>query len=473
LGGIPATFKAMSILAIFSVLFLFYGLKRHGWSPTKATCASLLFLTQPILLYHMHTPCSEMMELMLMTMILLWFSGFSSLLLFPVIILACLNRPEFIISAALLGILISTGRWPQLNFKSSLRAVISVFSGIGVAIIFYNTIGIQSLVKISRIFTILQWGTAFCLLIACSILSVRFWKLPFINPFLRKYALIAGLLLPSIGFLIATNINPRKLEICDVIPHLIGYVGWPMSILAIVGLIIWIVKIVRNNKVSPLDVVLLLYLFSMALPLGYKHIADIYPWATKRFLPMLPLLISLFVTSLLWKIKNKTQYGQLIVISFLLLSLSWNIKNTVNAWSHVEYIGLYKKLSILTEQITDNDIVISDHFLWATPLTLCFDRQVLNGVQLWNNPSSEEITAARNFLYSMHSKRHRILLLTSTEAGIDIFPDFLHNAQSIMSPIDYSYNLIAHHRNSNGFNTSRKYSQFLLSEWVPKDKSND
>lgn len=472
-GGISATFLAMSILGMFAVLFLFYGMRRYGWSPIKAACASLLLFIQPIFLYHMHTPCSEMMELMLMTTLLVWFSGFSSLVLFPIIILACLNRPEFIISAAVLAMLVSTGRWPEMNFKSSLRTVISVFAAIGGALIFYNTIGASSLVKINRIFMFLQWGVAVCLIVSCLIISIRFWKIPLFDILLRKYAVIAGLFLPCIIFVIAVNINPRSMEIFDVARHLIGYAGWPILVLTIVGIIMWTVRVVRSRKVAPLDVVLFLYLFNMALPFGYKHVADLYPWATKRFLPMLPLLISLFSTNVLWETMKIKRYGQALALVFLLLSLGWNIKNKVNAWSNIEYQGVYNKLSILAEKITGDDIVVSDHFLWATPLTFCFDRQVLNGVQLWDKPSFGKITEAYKFLYSMHKNGHRILLLTSTDDGINIFPDFLHCSQSIMDPMDYSYNLIAHHGNSKGFNTSRKHSQFLLSEWIPKDKNND
>ena len=470
LGGMFAVFRAMSILGLMSATLFFYGLRSFGWSKLKAGCAAFMLLLQPIVIYHMHTPCSEMMELMLVTALMVVIAKQKAVWLFPLIILACLNRPGFIMPAGILVLLLSFVDQDRISRRALLQAMIYVAAGLACSLLYYHTVGSGSVVKISRAFTLLELGSICCLVSAFIIYFIRYRKVRE-GQRLSQWLTFAGVALPVLIFLISVIVNPRGVnDSLSVVAHLVEYTGWPLSLLAAVGLVAWLIRIVKARRLSLFDLFIILCMAAFALPAGYKHAADLYPWATKRFLSSLPILVALCSVDILWRVAKRGIKWRVLAIVTLVVVIGWNAKSIMYAWNRVEYRGLHKTISKLADKIEKDDLVVSDHFLWATPLALSFDRQALNGERLWADSSLEQRSATYDFLRSWHSSGHRILLLTSTEAATDIFPSEFRSDRAICSPINYSYQIISHHKNSKSFSIKQKHAEFLLLEWIPNDE---
>jgi hypothetical protein len=205
------------------------------------------------------------------------------------------------------------------------------------------------------------------------------------------------------------------------------------------------------------------------VPLGNKHVADLYPWATKRFLSSLPLAMALGAASVYRLAEKRGVVRRAFALGVLVLAVGWNARQMAHAWSRVEYKGLHKILTALADEIGPRDIVVADHFLWATPLTLSLDRPVLNGEPLWQNPTADHIQRANALLSQWRAEGRRVLLLTSTDGGPGLFPGPIGQGVAIMEPVSYPYRVIAHHRSSRGFWARDEEAQFLLSEWHPRE----
>ena len=470
LGGLFAAFRAMSILGLMSAALLFYGLRSFGWPKLKAGAAAFMLLIQPIVIYHMHTPCSEMMELMLVTALMVVIAKQKIAWLFPLILLACLNRPGFILPAGVLVLLLSFSDQNRISRRPRLLAMIYVAAGLICSLIYYHTVGAESVIKISRAFMLLELGAVTFLVLSFIIYFIRRLKIAE-KIGLSLWSTVVGVALPFVIFIISVIMNPRGIsESLSVGAHLMEYTGWPLSLLATVGLVAWLIRIVKAKKISLFDLVIILSMAAFALPAGYKHAADLYPWATKRFLSSLPLLVALCSVDILWRVAKKGIKWRILATVLLVVVIGGNAKSMLYAWTRVEYQGLRKVVSQLADQIEKDDLVVADHFLWATPLALSFDRQALNGERLWADSSLEQRSATYDFLRSWHNSGHRVLLLTSTEAATAIFPSEFRSDRAICSPINYSYQTISHHKNSKSFSIKQKHAEFLLSEWIPNDE---
>jgi len=466
-GGTAAAFRAMSILGLLAVWLLFRGLRRCGWSPARAGCSALLLLLQPMVLYHMHTPCSEMMELALMAAFLVALAGAPPAVFFPLTTAACLNRPSFVVSAGLLALLVSTGPWGRMNRKESARAVLAIAAGIALSLLYFHSVGAESIVRIRRSFAAIELATAGCLAAAAGVLIAR-RREPLEQLASSRWRALACFALPALFFATAAAMNPRGWrESVDVARSLAAYTGWPLLLLAAAGLLLRVAGIARGHRAAALDAFVIVCLAHFALPLGYKHAADLYPWATKRFLASLPLLCALLGAGALWRLARHGRGGRAAAAALLAICIGANAPRIIHAWSRVEYRGIHRTLAALAERLRPDDVVVADHFLWATPLTLSFGKQVLNGERLWADPSPERTARTELFLASLHENGHRVLLLTSTEEGTALFPPPFNSARPIMSPMECRYQTIAHHRRSSDFGIKERGSRFLLSEWTP------
>jgi hypothetical protein len=470
-AGAGAAFRAMSILGLLAAWLFFRGLRRCGWSRAGSSCAALLLLLQPIVLHHMHTPCSEVMELALMAALLVALTGAPPAVFFPLTAAACLNRPSFVISAGLLSLLVATGPWGRLNRRDSARAVLAIAAGIALSLLYFHSVGAESIVRIRRSFAAIELAAAGSLAAAATVLMARRCA-PLERLTSSRWLTLACFALPAAIFAGSASMNPRGWhESVAVARRLVAYTGWPLLLLSGAGLLIRVSGIARGKPAMPPDLFAVICLVHFALPLGYKHAADLYPWATKRFLASLPLLCAFLAAETLWRLTRHGRGGRAAAAAMVTICIGANAPRMIHAWSRVEYRGIHKTLAALAEQIRPDDVVVADHFLWATPLTLSFGKQVLNGERLWADPSPERTARVEVFLASLQEGGHRILLLTSTENGTTVLPAPFDNARPIMSPVDYRHQTLAHHRRSSAFRLKERRSRFLLSEWEPAETS--
>jgi hypothetical protein len=212
----------------------------------------------------------------------------------------------------------------------------------------------------------------------------------------------------------------------------------------------------------------------------HKFVAELYPWATKRFLSSAPLLTGIFAAIAIdacgQAIRNRGvrflfQSG---LITAMLIG-QWPMMR--DAWTHTEYDGLHQMMADITSYIDDEDLVIVDHFLWATPLHMTFGRQALSGERLWAAPADARSGAARVFIHNQAAAGRRIFFLTGTETGMDVFPlNSLAGEEEGASAADfillhafppYRYPVILHHRNGKGFPRGWRTAYFRLYQWIP------
>lgn len=466
-GGMGLALHAVGLLGILSGVLLFSALLRMGWSTPRAALVALLLLLQPVVLYHMHTPCSEMMELTVMTAMLVVLTGGSSAWLGLLVAVGCLNRPGFMVVGTILALLLSGGGGRGLNRRASGWAVAWVCVGLACALAYYHLAGAGAVVKIHRAFAVMERASVAVLVLALALVWLRRW--PWINRALgSRWGMLAGVGLPVGVLLLAVALNPRGAQDARAVAlHLGAYTGWPLLVLAGAGLAVTLADALYSRKVAPWHAFVVLSLAALALPLGYKHAADLYPWATKRFVSSLPLVVAFGSGAALWRMGSRGIAGRWAAVALLLVVLGWNAGRISQAWSRVEYVGLYDVLSDLAAKIAPDDIVLADHFVWGAPLALIFDRQVMNGEPLWADPSAERVAGACALFDSWHREGRRILLLTSTEQGASVFPGMFQTVRPIMEPVAYAHQIIAHHRNSTGFWVRQDQKTFLLSEWNP------
>ncbi len=463
-GGPHLAWRAMAILGLAAGMLLYAGLRRAGGARAPAATAALLLPAQPIVLYHLHTPCSEMLELSLMSGLLLVLAVRRWWLLFPLVAVGCLNRPGFLLTGGLLALLLALRTGGGVTRREAAGGLLWILAGLAPALCYYHGAGAGSVVKIRGVFALAEWAVLACLVAAWALVAgsgaggvPRFAAA-------RRWAACA---LPAAVFLAAVLRNPRGLrDAASVGAALVAYTGVPLLLAAAGGLAWLAVSAARRREAGPVGLFLLLGLAWLAVPLGNKQAADLYPWATKRFLSTLPLVVAVGGGGLVQAAAG-VPWRRLAAGGLLLLGVGCNLGPMTDAWRRTEYRGLYNALSQVAAAMGPSDLVLADHFRWAAPLALAFGRPVLNGEPLWQDPDPARVARAAGVLAERQAQGKRIVLLTSTEAGAAVFPAPFSRARPLGPPLVYRYEVIAHHRRARGFRTRAAEARFLLSEWIP------
>ena len=467
LGGMQAALQAMSYLALILAFILTGALLRINLPARIALPTTLLMLIHPLIGYHAHTPCSEMMETVCVAMIGLAMLNdtrvrpSSTTPLMAVMLLAgILNRPTFLIWCALLIMILAITR--RLNIRNLMILAFPVLLGI----IYYLTHGQSSLDRLSEWFPWLALATVAAIGLATLVIVLRQrYTLRLLEPLTFILAPLTILLLAILANPVGTD--EIKLNLLKMAP----YLGYPFILLGAGGFLIRLNTVVRTSRMTRLDMLLWIGLCAELIPLAFKFAAELYPWATKRFLSSLPLFLCLTTAVLLaaisdWMGTKWKKSAPVPVLLGLIIVFAVQANRIRDAWQHTEYDGLAKKLDKIAHAVDTDAILVTDHFLWATPLTLSFGLQAINGERLWAQQSEIRTDAAMRFFRSQHDAGRRVFILTSTEQGIAIFPPALQPAVLRVTFDPYAYHTIAHHRNGNGFPQRKHPAVFRLYEYV-------
>lgn len=460
LGGLELALRAFPLLGYLLLLVLTGGLLAAGASPLLATAAAAVVFLHPLVLYHAHTPCSELLEAVLVVL-LLWTlapqNARARTGLLPLILFAgLLNRPTFLIWAALL--------FPWLAVTDRfrpLRAVVLAAPLAG-AVLYYQTIGQPALDRVGGLFDRMAGITMVALLLSGLLAFVlRHWRW-------KQMQTAAFLLAPVVAVCAVLFLFPGGLQAFRTnAVKLVPYAGWPLILLGGAGYLIRWRAVFKAGRLTTLDSWIVLCVCGGLLPLGFKFVAELYPWATKRFLSSVPLALGICSAVTLVALRDALgRYRQhaayLPVIAGLILILAGQGPRITDAWQHTEYDGLSSALQAVHDMTEDEDILLVDHFLWATPLALIFDRQALNGERLWARETPERTERALTFLRDQQARGRRVLLLTSTDRGAAIWPAPFHATTLLHAFPPYRYAVIAHHRNGTGFPLRDQTATFQL-----------
>ncbi len=460
LGGPQAALHAMSWLGLILVFLLLGGLLRAGASLALTLVATALVVFHPLLIYHARTPSSEMLETVFVVMLLIALSRSNTrstpLFLALILLAGILNRPTFLIWSALLFPLLGVRR--DLNLTSCLLLTLPVVGGI----VYYVTIGSAAVDRIAHLFPRLAWASIAVIPLSYAtarVLPRRVWA--YTAPLL--FTLAPPLILSGMAIIhpsLFTELKSNVLKLCP-------YLGYPLILIGAFGIAYRFFAVWKDRRMTALDAWLWLCLCAAIIPFTFKFVAELYPWATKRFLSsVLPALGCGAAFALALPSRYATSYRRAwawipmgIGLAFVLWGHGVRLRD---AWRNTEYDGLFDQLHTISAALEPNDIVLADHFLWGTPLAMVFQHQTLNGERLWARESEYRTSAALGFLREQQKRGRRVFILTGTEYGMDVFPEALHDAQLFQEFAPYTYHTIAHHRNGTGFPLRERTTIFRL-----------
>ncbi len=460
LGGPHAALHAMSWLGLILVFLLPGGLLRAGASPAWTLIAAGVVVFHPLLIYHARTPCSEMLETVFVVMLLIALSRSDARrtpFLLPLILLAgILNRPTFLIWSALLFPVLAVRR--DLRPASCLVLAIPVIGGIA----YYTTIGSAALDRIAHLFPRLAWASVAVIPLSYAtarLMPRRVW--PYTAPLL--FALAPPFIL--VGMVAVHSAAPAELK--NNVLKLMPYLGYPLILIGILGIASRFAAAWKDRRMTALDAWLWLCLCAAIVPFTFKFAAELYPWATKRFLSsVLPVLSCGTAFALAFPLRHAKGYRKawawmLTAAGVAVVICSHGVR-LQDAWRNIEYDGLFDHLQTIRAELEENDVVLADHFLWGTPLAMVFQCQTLNGERLWARESDDRTSAALRFLREQQAAGRRVLILTSTDRGAGVFPEAFHDARLFQEFPPYTYHTIAHHRNGTGFPVRERTATFRL-----------
>jgi hypothetical protein len=219
-----------------------------------------------------------------------------------------------------------------------------------------------------------------------------------------------------------------------------SFTGYPLLLLAAAGMITLCTT--SNNKQPALFPWVLFFFSSTTLMIIEKHVAHLFPWATRRYVVYTVPLIALAGAVLLqhiWKQRRPIRYLTLVLI---LISSFSGLEQRHRAWRYTEYNGLQKIIQTVADQIPPDTVVLADHFVWGTPLHFLYGIPVLNGAGLLNNQDlCREATAS---LTALEKQDRNILLFTSTDKGPTIFPCPMSYSNQFWTSEPYEYETIVH-----------------------------
>jgi len=139
---------------------------------------------------------------------------------------------------------------------------------------------------------------------------------------------------------------------------------------------------------------------------------------------------------------------------------------TREAWRSSEYDGTRLALQQVAAQVQAGDLVVADHFMWATPLALAHGVHVLNAEPLLARRGDP--AQARRFLASQAANGARVVFLASTASGLDEWPAFFRSARPFGDPVPLAYRERVQHRSNRSFECREKSRLLQLYAWTPE-----
>lgn len=432
-GGLRAATRAGMLAGVLAApVFLLLARGLFGRWPA-AGLATLLLALHPLFLYHLHTPVSEMLELFAVVAAgwLLLLRRDSPGALWPLagmLLLGVLNRISFAAPAALfvLAVVVLDRGRPDRRRAALEHGLLlaAIIAGVVVDLAFSGMVP-----RLRHVLPLLLGLTA-ALLGAAALADAMPARRP--RPLSRRLAWAASIALglaglALLGYWANPSAGPAGVfgSAVGTVRRMLPFLGWAMAGFAGLGLL----AVVLDRRAVPvgpaaLGFGLCLLAACLALLPG-KWIAELYPWATRRFLACgLPLLALLATYAVLWlraRLGGRRFLAQTVLVAALagLIGSQW--PQRLAAWRCTEYDGLSAALAKTAAQIAPGDIVVADHFAWAMPLAMIYGRRVVNGSGLWERPEPgcrEKLAALADRL---SGQERRLRFLTSTPRGMEVW----------------------------------------------------
>lgn len=450
-GGVTAACRVNLFLGLASMLLAVLMLGSNGsrWRPQSL--AVLVLVGCPLWVYHLQIPVSEMLQLCLVLAILA--ATFES----PVggrnlrlgLLAACaeLNRFTFLPLGLLLvaGILIrdcTMDHSPRQAIKGATYAALglwlSAFLNIRIAPAsldgwdFANTLLIQSAI------ITLVLGAA-----AGSCFGKRGQQLLSLVTQKGTQWLIMGsvamLILSALGLWALPLWKPAMLaaENLDNILRLVSYCGTGMAFAAMTGLVIafWPSSVQGSAWRFPV----LSLLAIIAFLCTRKFIFDLYPWATRRYLPFVIPVMLIGIAEVATRLAgdSRSRWRGILPVTLIGLLVAGHLRPAREASLCREFYGFQALIRTISSHTDNADLVIAEHFWWGMPLLCIHGAAVADGGKLSTGTDSEKrlLGAVLNRL----AKDHQIVLILGGDTpaiaeAVGLVCKPLAEATSIMAP---------------------------------------
>jgi hypothetical protein len=476
-GGLRAVVRANMFAGVLSAL-AFAGMmislfERKSWR----TFAVLMLIVQPIWVYHLHIPISEVLQLFLVTSVLsllpLRTRGESGRMWFIMgLFTLMLNRIAFLPFGCLL-LLVASGCDLSRSDRSAVARERAAGAVALLAGLVFNIVACHV--------GVIRLGSFFYILLLASLVPVLGAVVLEVIAAEERRRLAAIRVLPAfviVGLALSVAMVlggayllrlSRLSEFARNIASSEPYFGGPLVIFAVAGLVVLGFK---RGQVAREGWGTILFLLSATAVLFVDGaIAELYPWATRRYLvytvPLAAILAGAVLGALWDTARIRPMISKVSAIALAALICIVGGRQSLKAWQSTEYDGLSARLSEVAEHIGDGDLVVADHFLFGVPLRFIHDRPVLNGMLLCRELKGHDLERALIALKRLSTRGWRIRFLTSTPAGMDIFPFMPDGISEDWSWPPFSLREIEHSGSGDGFNTRTFVRQFRLYTWQP------
>lgn len=460
-GGINAALKTNFYLAVLAVIFTFAAATRMAgvWA---GVVAGTLLVFNPVFVYHAHTPVAEMAEMAILTAILFLLKDRNKHPVQIALLMACgvMNKFTFLPFGALLVLLCAfadarapiTPKRKKPYLKNQL--IMSLGLCAGAAADFYTSwISVTGWHVLDKILT----ASGLCLLgaFALSALGKHIRRINLNSPKLTPL-FTASVMLPLIIWFASPTIFPNSTDSVNLIRY-ISYTGYPLFAASLAGMLVFVYMRKRQNTQTKITFIYLACV--SALLFTHKFIVPVYPWATRRFLSFTLELSCLlagfaFATGINWAATLKKTHAQAVKTVLLLLVALCVVApmgKTRRALQNTEYNGLWNELRDLADHIDSSTLVVADHFWYATPLAIIFGKQVLNGERIHCRRGRHNFEKAMDALRQTAQSGRKVVFLTSTNKGTDIYPGKTTTGQIEYKSQPKKFSVVAHHPKLNDY----------------------
>lgn len=406
--------------------------------------AGVAIAALPIWLYHARTPNSEMLELGLLAGLVCWGFGGSPRttrgpVLFALMLTLVLNRISAILFGSLFLLFLSAdvrhrppGFWPWMA------------SGLLGGWMYYLFFSPESMAKLTHVLPRILSASAFMvvgsgILLGANRLPARWHK---IVPWMVFAMGIGGWVM-----LEKTGQAPWR-EWQMNLNALTGYLHPAIAVGAALGLLVLL--ILSPAARSPI----LFLILSLLIVLHQKHVAELYPWALKRYLPFAAPLAAcslLSIPLLSGRVKLPSWIPVVIMVGLLggcIVLQRHAIRDSVN---NREFVGLADHIATLAAGVPPHAVVVADHFRWATPLAALHGLTVLNGEALWSRRDPE---LTEEVLRQLVATGRPIVWMTGTRDGLTVYPRISTGEETALTtPAPLTFQETIQHPRNRGFTT--------------------
>lgn len=468
-GGLIAMTRSNTFIALL-VLVVFFALMLKHFPVSHALFSTIILTVQPIFLYHCHVPITEMLQSLLLILFLFlivdqpiekWTAGMAALLLAA----ATFNRFAFLPFAGILMICLAFAEATEPNRRKVInRRMVFVFSCILAGYINYE-IAPASLRGWSDISLILISASVAGLL---AIMLDLIFSIPFVRRMMaglspRMLDILAVLVVAAWMFTWHWHEKFGSTHDHDNLFRLIPFTGITPLVLSVAGVLALFFLRPRNKASVLFSIVIFLLAVTWLLVLR-KSIMDLYPWATRRYLPYLVPFIAIscgYLLSRCWEMKRWSLAGKSIALILFIAVLLEPIGSSRRAWLYTQMNGISGILSRVAEQVGPDDLVIADHADWGTPLTLIYGKTTLNGREFWKDSHGKRMNTVLPALSRLSAEGRNILFLTSTEKGMDLYPVKLE-VEQVWTSDAIRYQQIIQHKRADQFELTTRQTTFQL-----------